>query len=160
MRIETDRPTLDLSGDDWSPVFQLHPREVGTEDDVIDSDQLYSGFRLSTAVTAESSGTAYKQSATVHMNHDRDRITMSSDGSYTVTDGNEPVELEYGGGAGLSGGEVVNLNEDDSVGISAYGPNCRVTLTLLRSTGTGIDVSIEGGKDPTCPSRATHENTL
>jgi hypothetical protein len=150
MQVDPYRPTLDLSRDDWSPVFQLHPSQVYSNEDVIDSEQLYGGYRLSTAVTAESTGTAYKQSVTVHMNHDQDRITMNSDGSFTVTDGDAAIELDYGGGAGLSGGETVNRNDDDSVGISADGPNCRATSTLLRGTGTGIDVDIEGGKDPVC----------
>jgi len=144
-------PKLDLSRDSWSDVFHLRPDDLTTNDDVVHSDEFRGGFRVSTAAAQPGAdGGTSPTSATVHMNYDRDRITMSSDGWFAVVDGGkEDPELSQIGpdeGATLSGDEVINVNRDGSLGISAGNLRGLATLTLLKGTGTSVDVTIEAGK--------------
>jgi hypothetical protein len=113
-----------------------------SHDDLVHSNQIEGGYRVSTAVTQPgANGVTFNQSATVHANFDQDAITMNRDGSFAIYDDGEQVALGKGESATLSGGETVSVNQDGSLAVSARGAGGGTIATTLRSTGDGVDVT-------------------
>ena len=111
-------------------------------DDLVHSNQIDGGYRVSTAVTQPgANGVTFNQSATVHANFDQDAITMNRDGSFAIYDDGEQVQLGKGEAATLSGGETVTANQDGSLVVNAKSASGGTIATTLRSTGTGVDVT-------------------
>jgi hypothetical protein len=110
--------------------------------DLVHSNQIDGGYRVSTAVTQpDANGVTSNQSATVHTNFDQDSVTMNRDGSFSIFDNGQPVQLGKGESADLSGGETVTANQDGSLNVSASNGNGGAIATTLRSTGAGVDVT-------------------
>jgi hypothetical protein len=142
----------DFSHAGWRTVFHLRPQDLTTNEDVVHSDAIPGGFRISTLVEpgAMDDGTT-SRSATVHMNSDRDRITLYSNGAMLAEQpGQEPLSFDAVEGGELSGGEDVSRNDDDSVSISADIAGCRTTVTVLKAVGDSVDVRVASGKNPFC----------
>ncbi len=159
MQIQPPGPgrALDLSHDEWTEVFHLRPRDVVTNDDVVHSDEVERGFRLSTTVMpADKPGGKPHQSATAHFNFDRDRITMYDDGTSVIEDesGEEFVDDGPGTGAMMSGGERFGGNANGTLSITADAAHERWVGINLRGTGDGVDVTIDVGKSPLYDSAA------
>jgi hypothetical protein len=115
---------------------------MSAHDDLVHSNQIDGGYRVSTAVTPPgANGVTYNQSATVHTNFDQDAITMNRDGSFAIFDDGEQVQLGKGESATLSGGENVSVNQDGSLVINAKNAAGGSIATTLRSTGVGVDVT-------------------
>lgn len=113
-----------------------------SHDDLVHSNQIEGGYRVSTAVTAPgANGITSNQSATVHTNFDQDSVTMNRDGSFSVFDDGRQVQLGKGESADLSGGETVTANQDGSLSINASNGTGGTIATTLRSTGAGVDVT-------------------
>ncbi|MDB5069146.1 MAG: hypothetical protein JWM87_257 [Candidatus Eremiobacteraeota bacterium] len=113
-----------------------------SHDDLVHSNQIEGGYRVSTAVTQPgANGVTFNQSATVHANFDQDAITMNRDGSFAIFDDGEQVELGKGESATLSGGEKVSVNQDGSLVVNAKNAAGGSIATTLRSIGAGVDVS-------------------
>jgi hypothetical protein len=113
-----------------------------SHDDLVHSNQIEGGYRVSTAVTApDPNGVTSNQSATVHTNFDQDEITMRHDGSFAIYDDGDQVQLGRGESATLSGGETVSANQDGSLTVSARGGHGGTIATTLRATGGGVDVT-------------------
>src|SRR5437660_462867 len=113
-----------------------------SHDDLVHSNQIEGGYRVSTAVTApDPNGVTSNDSATVHTNFDQDAITMHRDGSFAVFDDGDQVELGRGESATLSGGETVTANQDGSLTVNARGAHGGTIATTLRGTGGGVDVT-------------------
>ena len=111
-------------------------------DDLVHSNQIEGGYRVSTAVTQPGAdGVTYNQTATVHANFNQDAVTMYRDGSLAIYDSGEPVELGKGESTTLSGGETVSVNQDGSVVVNAKNAAGGSIATTLRSTGAGVDVT-------------------
>jgi hypothetical protein len=110
--------------------------------DLVHSNQIEGGYRVSTAVTQPgANGVTSNQSATVHTNFDQDSVTMNRDGSFSIFDNGEAVQLGKGESADLSGGETVTANQDGSLAVNASNGNGGTIATTLRSTGAGVDVT-------------------
>ena len=87
-----------------------------SHDDLVHSNQIDGGYRVSTAVTPPgANGITSNQSATVHTNFDQDSVTMNRDGSFAIFDDGQQVQLGKGESADLSGGETVTANQDGSL---------------------------------------------
>jgi len=113
-----------------------------SHDDLVHSNQIEGGYRVSTAVTApDPNGVTSNDSATVHTNFDQDAITMHRDGSFAVFDDGDQVELGRGESATLSGGETVTANQDGSLTVNARDAHGGTIATTLRGTGGGVDVT-------------------
>jgi hypothetical protein len=111
-------------------------------DDLVHSNQIEGGYRVSTAVTTpDANGVTYNQSATVHTNFDQAAVTMNRDGSYSIFDNLNEVALGKGESATLSGGETVTANQDGSLTVGANNGGAGSIATTLRSTGAGVDVT-------------------
>jgi hypothetical protein len=113
--------------------------------DLVDSAEIPGGYRVSTTVTpAGANGVTSNQSATVHANFGQDAITMNRDGSFSIFDGGDPLQLGTGESATLSGGERVAVNQDGSLSVTARNRAGGSIATTLRATGGGVDVTTHG----------------
>jgi hypothetical protein len=113
-----------------------------SHDDLVHSNQIEGGYRVSTAVTQPgANGITSNQSATVHTNFDQDSVTMNRDGSFSIFDNGQAVQLGKGESADLSGGETVSVSQDGSLTVNASNGSGGSIATTLRSTGAGVDVS-------------------
>ena len=113
-----------------------------SHDDLVHSNQIDGGYRVSTAVTQPgANGVTFNQSATVHTNFDQDSVTLNRDGSFAIFDDGQQVQLGKGESATLSGGETVSVNQDGSLKVAADDGRGGTIATTLRSTGTGVDVT-------------------
>ncbi|HEY0395939.1 MAG TPA: hypothetical protein VGD01_15670 [Candidatus Elarobacter sp.] len=129
----------DVSG---AHAVDAHWDSMTSHDDLVHSDQIPGGYRVSTAVTpAGANGVTTNQSATVHTNFGQDAITMNRDGSFAIFDDGEALELGAGESATLSGGERVKANQDGSLSVTARTRGGGSIATTLRATGAGVDVT-------------------
>ncbi|HEX3468660.1 MAG TPA: hypothetical protein VHT05_11335 [Candidatus Elarobacter sp.] len=122
-----------------------HWDSMTSHPDLLHSDQIAGGYRVSTAVGAPtSSGTTFNQSATVHTTFGRDSVTLNRDGSFAVDDDGKAVTLTKGQQSTLSGGATVMLNDDGSLTVTARNAHGGSIETLMRSTGQAVDVDAHG----------------
>lgn len=122
-----------------------HWESMTSHPDLLHSDQIAGGYRVSTAVGAPGAGGAtFNQSATVHTNFGRDSVTLNRDGSFSVDDDGKAVALTKGQQVTLSGGATVMLNDDGSLNVTARNAHGGSIETLMRSTGQGVDVNASG----------------
>lgn len=122
-----------------------HWDSMTSHPDLLHSDQIAGGYRVSTAVgTPSASGATFNQSATVHTNFGRDSVTLNRDGSFSVDDDGHAVSLTKGQPATLSGGATVMLNDDGSLTVTARNAQGGSIETLMRSTGQAVDVDAHG----------------
>jgi hypothetical protein len=134
-----------------------------SHDDLVHSNQIDGGYRVSTAVTQPgANGVTANQSATVHANFDQDAVTMNRDGSFGIYDDGQQVQLGKGESATLSGGETVTVNQDGSLVVNAQNANGGTIATTLRANGAGVDVTTHahelalGGDAIAHGARASH----
>jgi hypothetical protein len=130
------------SGSGGGGALNEHYDSMTPHDDLVHSTDIDGGYRVSTTVTQPgANGVTANQSATVHANYGWDQVTMNRDGSFTVTDDGEPVQLAAGSSRQLSGGETVTRNQDGSLTVNASNAYGGTIATTLRATGGGVDVT-------------------
>jgi hypothetical protein len=113
-----------------------------SHDDLLSSREITGGYRVSTAVTQPAAnGVTWNESATVRTNFDQDSVTMRRDGTFSIIDGDQFVDLNKGESATLSGGETVTENADGSLVVAAANQRGGTMSTTLRATGNGVDVT-------------------
>ncbi len=118
-----------------------HWNSMTSHADLVHSDHIAGGYRVSTAVGAPgANGVTYNQSATVHTHYGRDSVTMNRDGSFSIDDDGHAVALAKGQHATLTGGATVNANDDGSLTVTAGNASGGSIATTLRFTGQGVDV--------------------
>jgi hypothetical protein len=119
-----------------------HFDSMTSHDDLVSSRAIAGGYQVSTAVTqAGANGVTWNESATVRTNFDQDSVTMRRDGTFSIIDGDQFVDLNKGESATLSGGETVTENADGSLVVAAAGQHGGTMTTTLRATGNGVDVT-------------------
>jgi hypothetical protein len=118
-----------------------HWDSMSSHGDLVHSDQIAGGYRVSTAVTAPGSGgVTYNQSATVHTNYGQDSVTMNRDGSFSIDNAGQSVTLAKGQSTTLSGGATVSANQDGSLTVTATNAQGGSIATTMRCSGQGVDV--------------------
>jgi hypothetical protein len=118
-----------------------HWDSMTSHGDLVHSDQINGGYRVSTAVTAPGAGgVTYNQSATVHTNYGQDSVTMNRDGSFSIDNAGQAVTLAKGQSTTLSGGATVSANQDGSLTVSATNAQGGSIATTMRCSGQGVDV--------------------
>jgi hypothetical protein len=118
-----------------------HWNSMSSHPDLVHTDQIAGGYRVSTAVTTpNAAGVTYNQSATVHTNYGQDSVTMNRDGSFSIDDDGRAIALAKGQRTTLAGGATVNANDDGSLTVTASNAYGGSIATTLRSTGSGVDV--------------------
>ncbi len=116
--------------------------DMHAQGDLVDSSSIAGGYRVSTTVTQPNAdGKAYNQSATVSLNNGLDSVTMHRDGTYSIIDGGNPVQLAKGKSTTLAGGETVTANADGSLLVSATNGQGGSITTQLIGTGTEVGVA-------------------
>jgi hypothetical protein len=127
---------------DGSQAVDEHFDSMTSHDDLVSSRAIAGGYRVSTAVTQPAAnGVTWNESATVRTNFDQDSVTMRRDGTFSIIDGDQFVDLGKGETATLSGGETVTENADGSLVVAAAGQHGGTMTTTLRATGNGVDVT-------------------
>jgi hypothetical protein len=118
-----------------------HWNSMTSHPDLVHTDQIAGGYRVSTAVTTpNAAGVTYNQSATVHTNYGQDSVTMNGDGSFSIDDNGHAVALANGQRTTLTGGATVSANDDGSLTVTASNTSGGFIETTLRSTGQGVDL--------------------
>lgn len=131
-----------IEGPGGNQSVDAHWDSMTSHGDLVHSDQVAGGYRVSTTVTAPgANGVTYNQSATVHTDGGRDCVTMNRDGSFAVTENGRPVSLSQGQSTTLPGGATVTANADGSLTVNASNARGGSIATTLRSTGQGVDVT-------------------
>jgi len=121
-----------------------HWDSMTSHDDLVHTDSVEGGYRVSTAVTQRgANGVTYNQSASVHANFGQDDVTMNRDGSYRIFSDGRAITLGKGESATLSGGERVDIGQNGALTVSA-GQGAATISTTLTSTGDGVDVATHG----------------
>jgi hypothetical protein len=119
-----------------------HFDSMTSHDDLVSSRAIEGGYQVSTAVTQPAAnGVTWNESATVRTNFDQDSVTMRRDGTFSIIDGDQFIDLGKGETATLSGGETVTENADGSLVVAAAGQHGGTMTTTLRATGNGVDVT-------------------
>jgi hypothetical protein len=122
-----------------------HWDSMTSHGDLVHSDQIAGGYRVSTAVTAPGAGgVTYNQSATVHTNYGQDSVTMNHDGTFAIDNDGQAVTLAKGQSTTLSGGATVSANQDGSLTVSATNAQGGSISTTMRCSGQGVDVDSHG----------------
>jgi hypothetical protein len=103
------------------------------------------GFHVSTSVTAPgANGITQNASATATMDGGRESVTMTNNGTISVTDHGQTVALAAGGTVTLSGGQRVSEAANGSVSISEANFGQNLTTTFTANGGGGVDVTAQG----------------
>src|ERR1700737_4241066 len=97
-------------------MISIHWSGSPTHPNLVQTDQVEGGYWISPR----------GGSATVHMNHDRERVTMDNPGSYTLEgdllDGDFDDREEYvSNGSGATRSRWVDLKDDGSLEVKAIG---------------------------------------
>ncbi len=129
-------------GRDGAQAVNAHWDSMSSHADLVDSDQIAGGYRVSTSVTTPgANGITYNQSATVHTNDGQDSVTMNRDGSFSIDNAGQSLTLAKGQSATLSGGATVSASENGSLTITASNSHGGSIATTLSSNGQWVDVS-------------------
>jgi hypothetical protein len=141
----TGDPHIAESGTTWGPSGQQtideHYDSMVAQPDLVSAD-VAGGYRVSTTVTQpNANGVTYNQSATVDADHGRDRVSMQSDGSFTVSQDGQSLALARGQTLTLAGGETVHENQNGSLLVNATNGRGGNIATTLSASGGGVNVS-------------------
>lgn len=135
-----------------------HWDSMTAHDDLVHSNAIEGGYRVSTAVTQPgANGVTVNQSATVHTNFDQDAVTLNRDGSFAIYDDGRQLQLGKGESATLSGDERVTVNQDGSLTVSASDGKRGTIATTLRANGQGVDVTTHAHEIALGGDAVTHD---
>lgn len=128
-------PHLSFNGQKWNSMVS-HPN-------LLDSDSIPGGFRISTQVTSPNErGVTKNQSATVSLDGGRTQVSMNNQGQATIDRNGQNVAISAGQTVRLGNGASVTENQDGSLVVDArngYGGNIQTTLA---AQGKGVNVDV------------------
>lgn len=131
----TGDPHLSFNGNQWD--------SMTSHADLLDSDSIAGGFRLSTDVTTpNANGVTYNREATVTTNDGTTSVSLDNAGNAFLTDDDRRIALAKGSTLDLGNGETVTRNQDGSLQIADVGENGGRITTTMSANGTGVDVSV------------------
>ena len=114
---------------------------MDSHSDLLDSDSIDGGYRVSTSVTAPNDrGVSMNAQAEVALDGGATKITMNADGSYSVFSNGRETSLERGRTESLGNGESVTLDADSSLSVRARNGSDGSLVTKLRAQNGGVDV--------------------
>ena len=127
-------PHLSFNGATWN--------DMSSEPDLLNSDSIRGGYRLSTQTTApNSSGVTYNQSATVTTHDGGTQVSLSNDGNATLTQNGVSTNLQPGQTVQL-GNETIVRNQNGSLSITCRNESGGQITTTMSSNGPGVDVNV------------------
>jgi hypothetical protein len=117
-------PHLCFNGNKWNSMVS-HPN-------LLDSNSIPGGFRLSTQVTAPNErGVTRNQSATIALNNGATTISMNNSGQATIE--------SYGRNLSVNAGQTVQLGNGAT---ATYGANGQLTVTACNAMGGRITTTL------------------
>jgi hypothetical protein len=129
-------PHLSFNGAKWT--------NMSSQSDLINSDSIAGGFRISTQVTPrDGQGVTWNQSATVALNNGATTVTMSNNGEASITSNGQSISIAKGQTLQLGEGESVTYEQNGALHVSAqngYGGQIQTTLTPAEK-GVNVDVT-------------------
>ncbi len=129
-------PHLSFNGAKWN--------NMASQPDLINSDSIAGGFRVSTQVTPrDGKGVDWNQSATVALNNGATTVTMNNDGDASITSYGQSISIAKGQTLQLGNGESVTYEQNGALRVSAQNGNGgRIETTLTpQEKGVNVDVS-------------------
>jgi hypothetical protein len=129
----TGDPHLSFNGSHWD--------SMSSQPDLLESNSIPGGFRVSTQVTPPNSrGITWNQSATVALDGGNVSVSMNDEGQATIRQGDRVIPIAAGQTLQLGNGSSVTCNANGSVAVLAqngYGGQIETTLT---AQGRGVNV--------------------
>jgi hypothetical protein len=127
-------PHLSFNGNTWN--------SMASQPDLLDSDSIPGGFRVSTQVTPPNAkGVAWNQSATVSLNNGATTVSLDNDGRATIQNLGQNVAITPGQTVSLGNGASVTCNANGSLRVVAQNGSGGQIETTLGVNGRGVDVS-------------------
>jgi hypothetical protein len=128
-------PHLSFNGTTWD--------NMGSQPDLLRSDSMPGGFRISTQATAPAAnGVTYNQSATVTMNNGNTHVSLDNAGNATIAQGGYSYPLAAGQTISLGNGEIASRAADGSLCVTCNNGNGGAITTTMSENGNGVDVSV------------------
>ena len=128
-------PHLSFNGSTWN--------DMQSEGDLLSSDSIPGGYRLSTQTTApNANGVTYNGRATVTTDHGRTSVTLDNDGNASYTQNGTTNTLADGQTINLGNGETVTRNQNGALTITNTTPSGGNITTTLSENGHGVDANI------------------
>lgn len=128
-------PHLSFNGNHWNSMVS-HP-------DLLSSDSIPGGFRISTQVTPPNArGATWNQSASVTTNNGATTISMNNAGQPTIESYGQNIPIADGQTVQLGNGESVTRNGNGSLTITAQNGSGGQIVTTLTAQGQGVNVDV------------------
>jgi len=129
-------PHLSFNGSKWN--------SMASQPDLLNSDSIPGGFRISTQVTTPNDkGVTKNQSATIALNNGQTTISMDNCGQASITNFGRSVPISAGQTVQLGNGSSVTCDRNGSLTVNAQnamGGRISTTLTAQRQ-GVNVDMS-------------------
>jgi hypothetical protein len=128
-------PHLSFNGNKWNSMV--------SQPDLLNSDSIPGGFRVSTQVTAPNDkGITKNQSATVSLNGGRTTISMDNCGKATIDSFGQNIPISAGQTLSLGNGTSVTCNQNGSLSVTVRNATGGQIDTTLAAKGQGVDVDM------------------
>lgn len=128
-------PHLSFNGSKWN--------SMSSQPDLLESDSIPGGFRLSTQVTSPNArGVTHNQSATVSLNNGATTVSLDNSGKATIESYGRNVPISSGQTVRLGNGSSVTCGQDGRLTVTACGANGGELQTTLGVKGQGVDVDV------------------
>ncbi|HTU69304.1 MAG TPA: hypothetical protein VMF11_03195 [Candidatus Baltobacteraceae bacterium] len=127
-------PHLSFNGSTWN--------DMNSEPDLLNSDSIRGGYRLSTQTTApNANGVTYNQSATVTTHRGQTQVSLDNNGNAAITQDGVTTSIAPGQTVQL-GNETVTRNQNGSLRITCSNENGGQITTTMSDNGSGVDVNV------------------
>jgi hypothetical protein len=128
-------PHLSFNGAKWN--------NMASQPDLLDSNSIAGGFRISTQATAPNAkGATWNQSATVTLNGGATTITMSNNGEASITSYGQSMSIAKGQTLQVGDGESVTYEQNGSLQVTAQNGEGGRIETSLTPEGQGVNVDV------------------
>ena len=128
-------PHLSFNGSTWN--------DMQSEGNLLDSNSLPSGYRLSTQTTQpNANGITYNQQATVTTDYGNTQVTLDKNGNATYTQWGTTNSIAPGQTIQLGNGETVTRAQSGSLTITNATPAGGQITTTMSENGNGVDVNV------------------
>lgn len=128
-------PHLSFRGEHWN--------NMGSQPNLLNSNSIQGGFRLSTQATAPNDkGVTWNRSATVTLNNGATTVGLNREGQPQITSYGRDISIARGQTVQLGDGESVTREENGSLQVLARNCDGGSIETTLSANGHGVNVDV------------------
>lgn len=128
-------PHLSFNGNKWNSMV--------SQPNLINSDSIPGGFRVSTQVTSPNGkGVTKNQSATIALNNGQTTVSMNNNGQATIDNFGRQIPISAGQTVRLGNGSSVTCNQNGSLCVNAQNAMGGAISTTLTAKGQGVNVDV------------------